>query len=458
MTAAIASATCDDLARLATHDDRAAWSRLAERHGGDLRRVALRVCGDTHLADDAVAEALLQIRAGAKRFTPVSTGDPEAAAGAWLRLIARRCTLELIRRDSRRRAREQLAAPSAAGVSDSDAHDAIDLAAVSAHHQPGLGATELRAALAELPDSQRQALILHHLEGRDFQAVAEELGCTPGAARVRAHRGLQRLRRRLTATAPAVGLAVLAGSLNQLGAATSVPATLAAPSLPTATTAGLAGHLVLGGTAPMTIIATITGLALATTASLTLSFLPAAEREPTRTEAATEAPVEAPNGQVTGLVVDADYQGTFSIMVAGQQLHLRPRWRGGNPNDGGGLEPDVLAVVRELTPGARVVVTLIEEEGPRAAAIRILNPGQAHGQLTGTIAELNRRKGVVVLESDQGLRVRLTPHWRGGMPADGAGLDQAIIEAVSQFAAGDRVTIDWAFEERYRIERIVATR
>jgi RNA polymerase sigma factor (sigma-70 family) len=59
-------------------------------------------------------------------------------------------------------------------------------------------ADELDAALDELPEEQRDALRLRVVDDLDYSAVAEVLGTTPGAARVRVHRALGALRGRLT--------------------------------------------------------------------------------------------------------------------------------------------------------------------------------------------------------------------------------------------------------------------
>lgn len=53
-------------------------------------------------------------------------------------------------------------------------------------------------ALSRLPEGQRRVIELHYLEGRSFAEVAREVGCSEGAARVRAHRGYETIRGWLT--------------------------------------------------------------------------------------------------------------------------------------------------------------------------------------------------------------------------------------------------------------------
>ncbi|GAA3512245.1 sigma-70 family RNA polymerase sigma factor [Aeromicrobium panaciterrae] len=53
---------------------------------------------------------------------------------------------------------------------------------------------DLEQALAELPDAQRRAVELRVLSDRSYDELAEELDCSPTAARIRVSRGLSRLR------------------------------------------------------------------------------------------------------------------------------------------------------------------------------------------------------------------------------------------------------------------------
>ncbi len=53
---------------------------------------------------------------------------------------------------------------------------------------------ELEGALASLPGSQRKAVELLHVEGLSVAEAAERVGVSPGALKVRAHRGYRALR------------------------------------------------------------------------------------------------------------------------------------------------------------------------------------------------------------------------------------------------------------------------
>ena len=55
----------------------------------------------------------------------------------------------------------------------------------------------VRAALAALPESQRAVIHLHRYEGMTFAEIAQVLGSTPGAVKLRAFRGYEKLREQL---------------------------------------------------------------------------------------------------------------------------------------------------------------------------------------------------------------------------------------------------------------------
>jgi RNA polymerase sigma-70 factor (ECF subfamily) len=61
-------------------------------------------------------------------------------------------------------------------------------------------ARDIEVAFAALPAGEREAIILHKICGFSFDEIAASLGITATAAKVRAHRGYQRLRLLLAET------------------------------------------------------------------------------------------------------------------------------------------------------------------------------------------------------------------------------------------------------------------
>jgi RNA polymerase sigma-70 factor (ECF subfamily) len=141
----------------------------------------------------AVAEDVLQVtflKVHRARGAYVRGADPVP----WLYAIAHRTFID----DWRRRSRGQIptddrAMPEAAAVLNGEA--AVD-AAERTEADPERTRAALHA-LAQLPAAQRQAVVLTKLEGKSVAEAAAIAGTTPGALKVRAHRGYEALRRLL---------------------------------------------------------------------------------------------------------------------------------------------------------------------------------------------------------------------------------------------------------------------
>jgi RNA polymerase sigma factor (sigma-70 family) len=144
-----------------------------------LLRVAVRMTGDSHLAEDLVQEALVRAFASRGRFR----GD--ARPFTWFCSIL----LNLVRSDARRRAIKRFFSLTV----DHDApSDAPGPAAVAERTDEG---DALRAAIAELPHGQRAALVLVSLEGLSAADAARALDTTEEAVWQALSRGRAALRR-----------------------------------------------------------------------------------------------------------------------------------------------------------------------------------------------------------------------------------------------------------------------
>lgn len=78
-------------------------------------------------------------------------------------------------------------------------------------------------------------------------------------------------------------------------------------------------------------------------------------------------------------------------------------------------------------------------------------PEKTKGQIIGTIVE--KRGAIITVKGEKG-QLTVMPYWRGGMPADGGGLDKEMLKQLQQFKVGDAVKVKWTFEEHYRIDDI----
>jgi RNA polymerase sigma-70 factor (ECF subfamily) len=146
-----------------------------------VRRCLVRWVGDPDLAHDLVQETFMRVHRARDRYL---TGAP---VGPWVLTIARRLSIDALRR--RGRARDRL-------TREGELPEPQDVAPPD-EPTPQWLVDEVRAAVAALPESQRLVVSMHKLEGRPLADIARDLDIQEGAARVRAHRGYQRLKEAL---------------------------------------------------------------------------------------------------------------------------------------------------------------------------------------------------------------------------------------------------------------------
>ena len=73
--------------------------------------------------------------------------------------------------------------------------------------------------------------------------------------------------------------------------------------------------------------------------------------------------------------------------------------------------------------------------------------------MEGTITARGKTWVEVKPDAD-GASERYTPCWIGGMPKDGGGLDKAVLSTLNTFNVGDKVRLEWRFDERKRVVAI----
>ena len=163
----------------------AAFRVLYDRHAERIHAFLVRRTRDPIAAVELTAETFAQAWLSRDRYT--DTG--EGTIAPWLFGIARHVLASSVRQHAlERTARDRLMlefGPSAVTI-DGSWLDGLD--------------DDLTAALAELPDGQRRAIELRVVADHAYAEVGRRLDITPGAARVRVHRGLDALRRRLSQT------------------------------------------------------------------------------------------------------------------------------------------------------------------------------------------------------------------------------------------------------------------
>jgi RNA polymerase sigma factor (sigma-70 family) len=167
------------LVALVARGDEHALAELYDRVGRIAYGLALRVLRDERLAEDAVQEAFLQVWRSAATYRA-----ERAKASTWVLTLVHRRAVDLVRREERRQA-EPLTDESVLVPAPEQTEEAAWLR---------FERERVQAALAELPDVQREALELAYYGGFSQSELADRLGVPLGTIKSRMFAGLSRLR------------------------------------------------------------------------------------------------------------------------------------------------------------------------------------------------------------------------------------------------------------------------
>jgi RNA polymerase sigma-70 factor (ECF subfamily) len=172
--------------QIQVEEDEAAVELLYERCVPELQRYATAILADAHDGEDVAHDTFERALQELGEFDV----DKPAPFRAWLRCIARRRCIDMIRRGGR------VDIVPFAAVEDMDDASRDD-GWIDGPHTP-VPDPALVALLKELPSSQHEVLALDCL-GFPSHEIASRLGRTPGAVRLLKHRALQTLREQLAA-------------------------------------------------------------------------------------------------------------------------------------------------------------------------------------------------------------------------------------------------------------------
>ena len=174
----------DQLVRRAAAGDQVAFESLVVRYETPLRKLVYGYVLDWEVAEDVAQDAFLLA------FRKLDRLDEHAAFKSWLYRIAINRAYDELRRKSRwgRRLDRNV---------DDEALAELPAAGAEARVESRLLRRALVRALAELPKSQRTAVVLKDVVGMKYVEIAELLDCPIGTAQIRVHRGRRQLRRRL---------------------------------------------------------------------------------------------------------------------------------------------------------------------------------------------------------------------------------------------------------------------
>jgi RNA polymerase sigma factor (sigma-70 family) len=212
-----------------------AFTALVNRHLNLVYSAALRQVRSPQLAEEVSQSVFTQLACQAAKL------NPDTVLTAWLYQVTRHAATDVVRREARRQAREQIA------VQMSDMNDTT---AAWAHVEPLLD-----EAMHSLDDTDRTAILLRYFENKSLREVGEALGASEDAAQKRVSRAVERLREFFSKRKVTVGTSGLA-------ALVSANAIQAAP-------AGLAGSVAPGALATSTALAASAAVAITKTIAMT---------------------------------------------------------------------------------------------------------------------------------------------------------------------------------------------
>lgn len=166
--------------------DADAFRLLVEQHSRAVFRLAYRMTGNEHDADDVVQEAFLRAYRQIGRF------EERANFGTWVHRIAVNCALDLLRarsRHDRHHVREEDGEMSNSIETSQPQPDRLLLSAELQKH--------VASAMESLSGNERTAFVLRHFEGMPVEEIGRTLGIQVNAAKHTIFRAVRKLRQSL---------------------------------------------------------------------------------------------------------------------------------------------------------------------------------------------------------------------------------------------------------------------
>ncbi|MFE7773869.1 RNA polymerase sigma factor SigE [Streptomyces sp. NPDC057445] len=163
------------------------WEDIVSTHSGRVYRLAYRLTGNQHDAEDLTQEVFVRV------FRSLSTYTPGTFEG-WLHRITTNLFLDMVRRKQRIRF-------DALGDDAAERLPSREPSPQQVFHDTHFDA-DVQQALDTLAPEFRAAVVLCDIEGLSYEEIAATLGVKLGTVRSRIHRGRSHLRKALQHRSP----------------------------------------------------------------------------------------------------------------------------------------------------------------------------------------------------------------------------------------------------------------
>ena len=171
--------------RRVQHGDVNAFELLVAAYEKNVFNVALQMLGNREDAQDMTQEAFL------KAYNSLSSFRGDSKFSSWLYRIVSNVCLDFKRRQGRR--------PSSSLTVEDDEGETLELDIADESQSPEallerkLTREAVRRGLQELPDEQRQILLLREIQGMSYEEIGEAMGLEEGTVKSRNFRARKKL-------------------------------------------------------------------------------------------------------------------------------------------------------------------------------------------------------------------------------------------------------------------------
>ena len=349
-----------------------AFAEIVRRHLDLVHSAALRQLRSPQLAEEVAQSTFISLARHAHRLAP------DTILAAWLYQVTRREAIDVIRREARRHAREQIA-------TEMNATNAN--AAEWAHVEPVLD-----EAMHALDDTDRAAVLLRYFENKSLREVGRTLGTSENAAQKRLSRAVERLRQFFAKRGVSVGAGGLVVAITT-HAVQAAPAGMGATITTGAATFGLSaatqtstltkGTLLMASTQQKAVLVTLITVLLAIGGAAVLTFNRSQEQSDPRNLSADLAPTGLSGKElaVRWVAEDGDIRSPADVL----------------PVAGTGAAGEKLRVLKDVVLDGSDVesASLSNDQGEVKEFLLLLNNQGAQKFAEATARNIGRRLAVV---------------------------------------------------------------